>query len=268
MIVEKINKFLDSEGKTLSEYIRYDIEKLAGFAFQRQFIDERETKPGTLRLSSAGRCARKLAYGYFGYEPNGRVIDTRAKLTFFLGDLVELVITSLIKASGIKVMATGFNQITVGLDVDGVEIKGHPDGIVHHNSEFYLLEVKSLSSYDYDRFDKGEIDEGYIAQVNAYMESLGLDKCVFVVINKNNAVLAEQVVNKTSAIVEAVKANFKKVLMADKDNLPERVYKPDKKGFLPWQCQYCSYWKHCYPEAKEVLVGKRKKLKIEPKKGV
>ena len=262
MIVEAIDKYLRTEGKEFNEYLKHDIEKIAGWTFQRQFIDDRETKKGVLRLSSAGRCARQQAYAFWGYERNGREIDTRAKLTFWIGDLIELTVVSLMRQAGIKVMATGFNQLTVKFDVDGIEVLGHPDGIVHHNGEFYLLEVKSMSSYGYQRFEKGDIDAAYLTQANAYMEALNLDKAVFVVINKDNAVMAEQKVNKDPSYVAAARLNLGTVLASSKDNLPQRAHKPDEKGYLPWQCQYCAYWKTCWPDAKEVLVSKRKKLKV------
>ena len=43
-----------------------------------------------------------------------------------------------------------------------------------------LFECKSMSSYSFERFEKGEIDEGYIAQIQAYMFASGMPWCVIV----------------------------------------------------------------------------------------
>lgn len=264
MIIEKIGKYLSESGKKVDEGLRYEVEKMAGYVFKRQFMAEDEAvSKGTIRLSSAGRCARQVSYAYHGFEKKGKEIDARAKLVFWTGDLVELTVVNLAKLAGANLTATGFNQLQIKLPVNGTFISGHPDGVLFEDKQQYLLEVKSMSSYGFEKFMKGDIDEAYLAQVNAYMECLGLDKCVFVGLNKESGVLHEIVLDKNPAIVEKVRKNLLDVIHSTPDQLPEqpKEYGPDDKGFYSWQCLYCSFWGHCRTNAEKVLVRNSYKLK-------
>jgi len=261
MIVDKINKYLSSKNLTLNEYILSEISLLAKYTFRRQFMENFELTEGKLRLSGCGSCARRLAYAYFGYEPSGKEIDSRAKIVFWMGDLVEITVIELAKLAGVKVLATGLNQITVKLNIEGVEIEGHPDGFLLNNGELILLEVKSMSDYGFNSFQKGEIDDGYLSQVNAYMHVLNLNKTIFVAINKNSGVMHEVIVKKDNKIVDKLIKNLKTVIKSSPDKLPKIECKPNSKGFYDWHALYCPYWKICLKNAEKVLVGKSYKLK-------
>ena len=83
MIVDKINEYLSNNNLLLDEALRYEVEKLAGATFKRQFMDneERDSK-GKIYFSSVGRCSRQVAYQFHGFEKKGKEIDGRAKLIF------------------------------------------------------------------------------------------------------------------------------------------------------------------------------------------
>jgi len=267
MVVDKINKFLSSKDFTLNESIKYEVEKLSGYSFQRQFMQDNEKSPEkTLRLSSAGKCPRQQAYKYHGYEPAGKEIDSRAKIIFWVGDLIELTVVELARLAGVPLFATGFRQLTVEFSVDDTIIKGHPDGIILDKSGTTLLEVKSMSDYGFKNFEKGIIDDGYIAQANTYMSVLDIKQTVFVAINKNNSVIEEKIVKRDDKIVKNIINNFRNIINTTKDDLPPRAFEPGKKDFYPWNCLYCPYWKHCIPNAEKVLVGKSYKLKVKKEK--
>mgnify|MGYP000563042822 CR=1 FL=1 len=263
MIVDKINRYLSQEELTFNEAIRYQIEKLAGYVFRRQFMENNDTSTeGKLRISSLGRCPRQIAYTYHGFEKKGKQIDSRAKIVFWTGDLTEMTIISLAKLAGVTLTATGLEQIKVELPVSKeVTAEGHPDGLLIHQNKIYLMEIKSMTSYAFERFQWGDIDQSYLVQVNCYMEALGLDACCFVALNKESGVLSERVVTKKPEIIADVRKKVSEIIASTPENLPERPYQPDEKGFYPWQCRYCSYWGHCLPNAKEVLVGNKYKLK-------
>lgn len=262
MIVDKILQYLNQEGKTLDEALRYEVEKLAGVSFKRQFMtEENGVSKGVLRLSSAGKCARQLAYGYHGFEKKGKEIDARAKIIFFQGDLVELMLASIAKLSGCNLVATGLNQATVDFQVNGTTIKGHTDGLLIEPGEIFLAEFKSMSSYAFERFQEGYIDESYIAQYNTYLDAAGINRCVFVGLNKDSGVLHEMVIQKDPAIVTKARENLLTVIKSTVEALPERRFSPDEKKYLPWNCLYCQFWGHCWPNAEKVLVRNSYKLK-------
>lgn len=260
MIVDRIHKFLDSTSQTVDEAIVNDVGLLSKIAFARQFL-KREDKPKTLRLSSIGRCTRQQAYNLLGYEENGKGIDSRARMVFFMGDLTEIAVIQLARAAGCVIENVGQDQFLAVLD----EVNGHPDGIIIEDGVKYLLEVKSMSSYGFGEFERGVLDEGYRYQINAYLEALKLGKCAVVALNKDAGVLAEMMVSKDEAIVADIRLRIKTLKAVTKESLPPRPYTTNDKGFLPWNCTYCSHWITCWPDAQKILVSGRYKLHLQPK---
>lgn len=260
MLVDRINEFLSSTDQTVDETIVNDVGLLCRIAFLRQFL-KREEKPKTLRLSSVGRCVRQQAYNLLGFEENGKGIDSRARMVFFMGDLVEVAIVQLAKAAGCRIQNVGQDQATV--ELDGIE--GHPDGIIEQDGKRSLLEVKSMSSFGFNEFQRGVLDEGYRYQINAYLEALGLSEAIVVALNKDAGVLAEMTVSKDPVIVADIKARIAMLKAATKENLPPRPYKTNDKGFYPWNCVYCNHHITCLPNAEKVLVSKAYKLKERTK---
>lgn len=270
MIVDKINAYLSSNVKSIDEYLAYNVGQLATYAFKRQFLTEQEDTPKTLRLSSAGKCAKQLAYQYYGIERKGKEIDGRGKITFFQGDVVELTLLSLAKVAGCNLVATGLNQLILSLPIkineQIININGHPDGVLF-SDDIYLVECKSMSSYSFEDFEKGIISPEYLTQINLYMDCLGVNKCVFIALNKNNGVIHELIIKKDNNIVEEGKKNLLSVLTSTQEKLPEPKYQEvSDKGFYPWQCLYCGWWGLCKPEAEQKLVGKAYKL-VKKNKG-
>lgn len=263
MIVDKINEYLSSERIDVPGGILSHVGNSAVNSFSRQFGEDGERRSGTIRLSSIGRCLRQQAYKALDIPENGKEIDSRAKMVFFQGDMTELAIVHLAKLAGCKVTAIGTEQMTISLD----GIMGHPDGVLFHEGQVYLLEVKSMSSFGFSDFERGNLDEGYRYQINAYMVALGLQKAAVVALNKDSGVLGEMLVVRDEDIVADIKHRIEVLKNLDGLSLPDRPYSPDAKGFYPWNCLYCGFWKTCLPNAEKVLVSSRYKLKeIMPKK--
>ncbi len=258
MVIDFINKFLYEKNLTLDKYVTREVASLSAFAFKRQFLEPYEST-GELRVSSLGKCPRQLAYGYHKFEPKGKEIDGRGRITFFMGDLSELLVTQLARLSGVRLLATGFNQITI--EFEG--LKGHPDGLLlGEDNKLRLFECKSFSDFGFKDFEKGEIDDSYKVQINCYMEALGLDECIMVGVNKNNGVLSEHIFSYDAEMAGVGRSNKAKVLVSTKENLPERPYAPDEKTkYYPWNCLYCKWWGHCLPNAEKVLVKNAYKLR-------
>lgn len=280
MIVDKILAYLDAGKLGINEALKREVEKIAGYSFERQFMTEEDAdKKGKLRMSSCGKCARQLAYSYHGIKTEGKEIDARAKLVFFAGDLCELVITNLAKLAGVVLTATGLNQINLegtiaGWEKEGVTksvtVTGHPDGMVLDSGEWVLFECKSMSDYAFDRFQKdGYLDDSYIAQVNIYMYKMNLKKCVVVGYDKNSGVMHEVIIHKDPEVVKKALQNLQTVVNSTPESLPERPYMPDPKtGLYPWNCIYCAHYKTCMIDsglAEKVLVRNAWKLKAVTK---
>lgn len=257
----------------LAEVLKDRAAELVKWAIHRQILESRkEVRPGQLRGSNAGPCARKIAYGYLGFEPKGKEIDARAKLTFLNGDLLELVVVFLTKLVGVQTRGTCLDeggQIDLTLKInDKVEVPGHPDGILLVQpglEEEHLFEIKSASDFSFKRkFERLEIDDGYKLQHMVYMEALGLKKGVFLAVNKNSGELAEVWTEYDPEYVEWARHNYVIATAARPNKLPTRYYGDgygvikNKKGeyVLAPLCGYCSYRDECFNVSVDASRGK------------
>ena len=268
MIVDKINLYLTEQGKSIDDRISYEVGLLAQWSFNRQFMtDDESISKGHIRLSASGKCPRQLAYGYHGFEKKGKEMDSRSKLTFFAGDMVEVVIMQLAKAAlkklgGGNIGCCGRDQAVVSLSVNGSLVEGHPDGLFISQQGIYLVECKSMSSFGFKKFEAGEVDDSYLTQMNVYMASMGLSKCIMIAYNKDSNVLGEKLIELDKDIVEKAKVNILKVLKSTPETLPEAPLEleANDKGFYPWNCLYCSWWGICR-DAEKVVIKNAYKLK-------
>jgi len=261
MIVDKIQKFL-GENHSIDEYLGKTLfAKQAEHAFMRQFI-ERKERDG-VGLSSCGQCPRKLAYKHLGITTEGRDIDMRAMFTFFIGDMVEAAVTQLAILAGCNILNTGGDQTEVEWEILGHVFKGHTDGVlVGEDGVRHNVEIKSMPSYSFARFEKGFIDDGYKAQINAYMYAGGTYDTVYVAYNKDAGVLKEKIFKIEPNVVGDAQRRLSAVVASSPDRLPEREFGPNEKGLLPWQCDYCSSNITCWPGAERVVEKNRNKLRI------
>lgn len=276
MIVDKIEAYLKDKDFQVNDGLRYELEKIAGYTFKKQFMEDRKSQAGgKIYISAAGKCPRQLAYKFHAIEEDGKEMDARAKLVFWTGDLIEFTVVGLAKLAGVNLTATGMNQVYVKRRLalpdprdkkvihEGI-ISGMADGLILNDEQkgMGLLEVKSMSDYAFKRFEKGEVDQDYLAQANVYLELLGLYWCCFVGLCKSNGVMHEVVITKDEKVLNRVRANIKKVVLSTPENLPEppAEYGPDKNGYYTWNCLYCAFWKKCRPGARQVLVKNSYKL--------
>ncbi|MGQ9570189.1 MAG: hypothetical protein ACUVWN_04635 [bacterium] len=260
MIVDKINKYLSSNqlGEKLNNL---QIGQLAHLTFRRQFIEPEEEKARSLWFTHAGKCPRQIAYHYHGFPRKGKEIDSRSKIIFWQGDMAELMILELARLAGCNITATGLSQITLKIDIEGTEIRGRPDGLLLEGGQTYLVECKSMASHTYERFEKGVIDDNYIAQINMNLSAANLRESVIVAFNKDKGLLTERLVSKDEEVIRQSIDGFLQVIHSTPENLPPPKYQPDARGFYPWQCVYCAWWGHCIPEAERYLVNNRYMLR-------
>lgn len=256
MIVDKINQFITSSGKTLTEENADEIGSLSKWIFKRQFIED-ISKERSIRISNAGKCPRALAYIHHKIPECGKEIDSRGKMTFWYGDLTELTVTKLAVLAGVNLKNTGTDQKEVSIKIGDFTLTGHPDGIVDE----YLFECKSMTDWAFKAFEKGIIDDVYVTQCNLYIHALGLTKCVIVAFNKQSCVLSEQIIDKDEVLVARTLNTIKQIVSStNPESIEKRYGELEGKGFYSWRCCYCSHWKVCLPEATRVVVSGAYKL--------
>ena len=225
-----------------------------------------------LSASSLGSCARKLAFDLSGRETEGRVLDSRSRIVFALGDLWELWLGILLR---ISLQGTDFSvshyspfdpQKGISFKVGTHEISGHPDGVLEYRGKpVSLIEIKSMNSFSFGRLQKeGELRETdpYWWQVQGYMLGLNLYHTSFIVLNKDSGFLDCISIDYDPEFPVKLKRHLNRIKWIPSDSpreLPDgRVLGPEAKlskktglplkghGSLPWQCVYCSHHSSCW----------------------
>lgn len=222
--------------------------------------------PGkNLRASGFGGCLRALLYKSRGYE---EAVDVGAKLTFEQGHAIHAELQKLLTDAGIMISSED-EVVTVDEDV-----RGHYDGHIRYLGES-ILEIKSVGYGQFERlfkFGKRQISKRYKIQAHLYMKAKGVDKTVFLFVNKNrqcseefsnefpgaNQQFLEIVVEFDQSFydIEIVKRKQEFDSHYDSGTMPARV----KCG----ECDYCPFASHCksdYELEKAIAKSEAKALK-------
>lgn len=239
MLVDKIIKHYDSIGKERSK------EKFS-----------------PIRGSNAGKCARALAYQYHGFDV--KPLNARAIMVFELGDMIEEQLNTVASEYGLKNI-----QEKVSVAINGVEIFGAIDGDLNDPIEYpnpTIVDFKSAATHSAKNMERGNLDYGYICQLHFYMKAKGYKQALVVFYDKNISKLGEMLVKWDDKIWDEIVKRFTSVLESTTENLPEREFRPNDKGKLPWQCSYCQFVETCHPNY-ELTFDKNNKPTLKIKKG-
>lgn len=259
MIVDRIYQYLNSEGKTFNAAVLEEALGRYRYILQRQLMQDREEKPGYLYVTRFTHpCARKGAYAYHGFE--AEELQPRAKLTFLIGDAVELALVATAKMAGCRL---DLNNDRVELNIGGYKVGGYIDGLFSPDGkELWVAEFKSMSPYSFKSFQKEGYDDtwGYVSQINAYMKALDLKAAIVVGLDKQTGALHEQTIKFDPVVWEGAEARAMAILQSTPAELPPRAILPElakgSKVKLGLQCGYCQYKQHCWPEAELDTSGR------------
>lgn len=140
-----------------------------------------------LGMSQIGeRCARKLWYGFRGYTPDPA--NGRMQMIFDLGHRVEEAVLHWLKTAGYRIECEQQEfSAHAGL------FRGHCDGIIYGvSSHPHILEIKSANDRRFKAFQQQgirAISTTYYCQAQCYMGYSGLERTLFVIMNKNTCEL-------------------------------------------------------------------------------
>lgn len=264
-VVQRIEDYLNAQQKTYDEALADTISKSMSYHVIRQLMKTREPKPGQLRGSDPGPCARKMAYKFHGVPEDGKKIDARGQITFLMGDVLEVMVVALMKLAGIQTEGTVLDEGQIDLEFDagdGITVPGHADGFLPVQeglSKRTLLEVKSTSDWAFkNKFEKGIIDSGYTLQHNVYFDATGLEQGIFIAVNKNTGHICEVWTKPSGESVLLAKSNYHLVSASSLDDMPPRYFDGDAYGLklnkkkdaytrqLAPLCTYCSHYNLCW----------------------
>lgn len=201
----------------------------------------------SLRMSNFGKPNRQLWYS-INQPELGEPFRPEVRLKFLYGDIIEQLMLLLIKASGHTVTGTQGE-----VNING--LKGHRDAIV----DGVLVDVKSASSYAFDKFAYGKLKNddafGYIDQLSLYLTASQDDvdikkQAAFIAVNKENGKIV--VDTHTLENKDYNKELTAKRGMLAEPNPPNRCYDDVEDGKsgnrkLGVNCSYCAFKHTCWP---------------------
>ncbi len=204
-------------------------------------------------MSSIGQpCARRL-----WYQTNLKATTSHSASTsfkFLYGDVIEDLVLALAKAAGHSVEGQQDELVIEG-------IKGHRDAVI----DGVTVDVKSASSYSFEKFKKGlsESDDsfGYLTQLPSYVKAAENDPLVtdkeggaFLVVDKVDGRICLDYHNfKEEGSLDEVEKFFKhRIDMSSKTTPPSRGFNPQPEGksgnmALGFNCSFCEFKEVCHP---------------------
>lgn len=213
------------------------------------------TEKTVYRMSSCGYCSRRLGYQRLDYEalPFPDWLKTSAEE----GHWHETRIKDELMADDIAVYD---EQEELKLEYPSFVLTGHIDGKISNQGSKQLLEIKSMSPFEFDRWMRGRWVEfpAYADQLTAYMEATGLKEALYIVKNRSTGY-------KDKQIIEGQPTSFNTIIIrlamiekaAQKNILLDVEFDPNN-----WECKRCEYRQHCMPPL-PVLVEDQEKALFE-----
>jgi len=204
-------------------------------------------------------CYRAIWYSL--HDAHEKDISPRLGRLFKRGHIDEIRILKLLKKGGanIKRLDPATNRQYSFKD-DNFRA-GSIDGIIILNDDPCILEIKTMNHSSFTALKKSSIKDkmrSYYDQVQFYMSHSKkmsfsrrfINKCVFIVVNKNNDELYSEVVDYDEAYAKFL--NDKAKMVAEQDEVPDRI--SDNPCFFG--CKMCSYKNICHFDEKPKLSCK------------
>lgn len=213
-------------------------------AHERMHANDWRNSRGYLETSSAGNsCSRWIWFRY--HRAFHETFPGRLYRLYRRGHREEETIVADLNLAGIKTEHTGdANQVEV---VSGC-LKGHLDGIIlggvpEAPKEKMVLEMKS---YNQKRFQTLEAvgvqksDPKYFCQCQIYMRLAGLNRCLFVAVNKNDDEMHVERLELDKQYADGMIQRAKWAACSDRP--PLRL--SDKPDW--WECKLCACHDLCH----------------------
>lgn len=215
-------------------------------------LAEREERRKHMGASIIGdKCERKIWYK-FRWAFAGQPHEPRLLRLFRRGHREEPEFLRYLQAiPGVKqIWAAGDDgemksELRIS-DVDG-HFGGTPDGVIHGTpdfpDEYLLLEFKTMNDSQWHQTKKEGIMKAhweYFVQIQVYLEKLGLGRCLFMAVNKDDDQVHFDYVYANRTEAEKAIEKARKLIYAEAP--PERIDK--SPGY--WLCKRCDFNKICH----------------------
>ncbi|MBR9690407.1 hypothetical protein GOV08_01860 [Candidatus Woesearchaeota archaeon] len=195
-------------------------------------------------MSGAGEeCLRKRQYEHHFCEKGE--INARTQRIFSVGHLFENILNNELKELGYEMFGEQSNLTLL----DG-RLLGHNDGTIRGIPEapgtIHVLEIKTMNDKSFKDTEKKGVAKskpGYMIQMQLYMQSMKLDRALFIAINKNDCNYYIERVYKDKNIIDEVLN--KTIDVFESKILLTRL--SEKRSF--YKCSWCNYKDICFDSA-------------------
>lgn len=164
---------------------------------------------------------------------------------FRRGQNEEAIVVSDLRAIGMTITNTGFEQSRVSF---GSHIAGSIDGIIQSGvlgapEKPHVLEIKTHGDKSYNDLQKHGVAKSkqqHWTQMQVYMLGTGIDRALYVAVNKNTDDLHTERVRFDKEAAEKAVARGKRITMA------ERMPAPLSADPTWYQCRWCPAHANCH----------------------
>lgn len=206
---------------------------------------------GRLRLSLVGQCPRRVAYHLhrYPYTPHPYMDHVRRDLSLAVGTAVHNYIRE--RIVGLRDVE---REVRVPLPNSEIELVGHIDGIVRgEDGVERLLELKTASPWSFKEMVSRGPEDAYRRQAHLYLYGLQLAgepiaEVAFVLVDKGSGAVHVHVEPYDEGLAISTLETVAILYGLPPEGVPP-PYAPSRDGKLPWQCTYCPFWAHCWPNA-------------------
>lgn len=181
---------------------------------------------------------------WFNYKTPVNTNDPRIQRIFDVGHALEPVVVGWLKEAGFQIYDKdeNGNQFEVK---DGV-MQFHIDGVITglpESKKPHLLEIKTAKHKRFEEYQKNGVEKSdpeYYGQVQVYMYKFNLERCLFVMLNKDTQDLYFERIN-----LEKMKAKYlieRGREIGAMNERPERKY-PSRDFY---KCRWCAHRDTCW----------------------
>lgn len=200
----------------------------------------KERDKNNFYITDAGKCPRQIYFKFKKYprqEPEPRILRI-----FDHGDYTHMRIMSTLFGLGIV------RAVEIKIPPQEI-ISGRSDAIISIDGKPYVVEIKSISQYKFQKLAAPEQD--HMKQIQLYLHYFKITDGIVIYEDKNTQELKEFLVKYDSRLVQDVLEEFE----ALKEQIKKDAIPPAPKNLERWRCEYCEYHNECRRIEKSKLKG-------------
>jgi len=202
------------------------------------------------RMSSAGKCPRALSAIRLNIpsEPPPAWLETSAEE----GNWHEQRIKKQLTIEGHLVYD---EQLELNLEFPTFILQGHIDGKIASTDDTpdMLLEIKSMSQYEFDRWMRGKFTEfpNYAAQLTCYLKGTNLKSALYYVKNRNSGYTNIELLDTPPANFDDI---VRKITDVESAVINGEIY-PAEFNPNSIECKRCAFKALCIPDKQALTLA-------------